>query len=99
MRPDRLILTTTFGVDPETLWRVLQRMPWHADTLLQLAEVYRHREGPLNRISVRSSLRYPLLQSTVKQWTTSHELFMPMSVPFSAHLVSRAGTIDSILIE
>ncbi|KAF8128178.1 transcriptional repressor TCF25-domain-containing protein [Boletus edulis] len=30
--------------DPETLWRVLQRMPWHADTLLQLAEVYRHRE-------------------------------------------------------
>ncbi|KAF9236917.1 transcriptional repressor TCF25-domain-containing protein [Melanogaster broomeanus] len=30
--------------DPETLWGVLQRMPWHADTLLQLAEVYRHRE-------------------------------------------------------
>ncbi|KIK76554.1 hypothetical protein PAXRUDRAFT_835310 [Paxillus rubicundulus Ve08.2h10] len=30
--------------DPETLWGVLQRMPWHADTLLQLAEVYRQRE-------------------------------------------------------
>ncbi|KAH7881864.1 transcriptional repressor TCF25-domain-containing protein [Phlebopus sp. FC_14] len=30
--------------DPEALWSVLQRMPWHADTLLQLAEVYRHRE-------------------------------------------------------
>ncbi|KAF8429387.1 transcription factor 25, partial [Boletus edulis BED1] len=30
--------------DPETLWQVLQRMPWHADMLLQLAEVYRHRE-------------------------------------------------------
>ncbi|KIJ58792.1 hypothetical protein HYDPIDRAFT_44335 [Hydnomerulius pinastri MD-312] len=31
--------------DPETLWGVLQRMPWHADTLLQLAEVYRYREA------------------------------------------------------
>lgn len=39
-------------VDPETLWRVLQRMPWHGDTLLQLAEVYRHREGMLNQIFV-----------------------------------------------
>ncbi|KAG2124676.1 transcriptional repressor TCF25-domain-containing protein [Suillus clintonianus] len=30
--------------DPEALWRVLQKLPWHGDTLLQLAEVYRHRE-------------------------------------------------------
>ncbi|KAG1838707.1 transcriptional repressor TCF25-domain-containing protein [Suillus subluteus] len=30
--------------DPETLWRVLQKLPWHGDTLLQLAEVYRHQE-------------------------------------------------------
>ncbi|OAX36036.1 DUF654-domain-containing protein [Rhizopogon vinicolor AM-OR11-026] len=30
--------------DPEALWRVLQKLPWHADTLLQLSEVYRHRE-------------------------------------------------------
>lgn len=30
--------------DPEALWRVLQKLPWHGDTLLQLAEVYRHQE-------------------------------------------------------
>ncbi|KZP07253.1 DUF654-domain-containing protein [Athelia psychrophila] len=30
--------------DPEAFWRILQKLPWHGDTLLQLAEVYRHRE-------------------------------------------------------
>ncbi|KAG2153469.1 transcriptional repressor TCF25-domain-containing protein [Suillus bovinus] len=30
--------------DPEALRGVLQRLPWHGDTLLQLAEVYRHQE-------------------------------------------------------
>ncbi|KAH7916643.1 transcriptional repressor TCF25-domain-containing protein [Hygrophoropsis aurantiaca] len=30
--------------DPEALWRVLQKLPWHVDTLLQLSEVFRHRE-------------------------------------------------------
>lgn len=30
--------------DPESLWKVLQKLPWHGDTLLQLAEVYRHQE-------------------------------------------------------
>ncbi|KAG1817527.1 transcriptional repressor TCF25-domain-containing protein [Suillus subaureus] len=30
--------------DPEALWKVLQKLPWHGDTLLQLAEVYRHQE-------------------------------------------------------
>ena len=49
MRCSRLVFTTMAGLDPETLWRVLQTTPWHADTLLQLAEVYRHREGPSNR--------------------------------------------------
>jgi hypothetical protein len=32
-------------VDPEGFWTLVQTLPWHADTLLQLAEVYRHREG------------------------------------------------------
>lgn len=31
--------------DPEAFWRILKKLPWHGDTLLQLAEVYRHREG------------------------------------------------------
>lgn len=84
--------------DPETLWRVLQRMPWHADTLLQLAEVYRHREGPLtSRLS--DILIIPIFQNTVRRWTTSHELFMPMSVPSSGRSVSLAEIIDWILIE
>lgn len=34
--------------DPEVFWRLLQKLPWHADTLLQLSEVYRHREGQRN---------------------------------------------------
>ncbi|KAL4080118.1 transcriptional repressor TCF25-domain-containing protein [Scleroderma yunnanense] len=29
---------------PEALWRVLQSLPWHADTLLQIGEVHRHHE-------------------------------------------------------
>ncbi|EIN04337.1 DUF654-domain-containing protein [Punctularia strigosozonata HHB-11173 SS5] len=30
--------------DPENFWRLLSKLPWHADTLLQLAEAYRYRE-------------------------------------------------------
>jgi Transcriptional repressor TCF25 len=33
--------------DPEAFWDLLTKLPWHADTLLQLSEVYRHREGML----------------------------------------------------
>ncbi|KAG5645371.1 hypothetical protein DXG03_006324 [Asterophora parasitica] len=29
---------------PDALWEVQRKLPWHADNLLQLAEVYRHRE-------------------------------------------------------
>ncbi|KAI6129363.1 transcriptional repressor TCF25-domain-containing protein [Pisolithus croceorrhizus] len=29
---------------PDALWGVLHALPWHADTLLQLGELYRHRE-------------------------------------------------------
>lgn len=31
--------------DPEGFYAILQHVPWHADTLLQLAELYSHREG------------------------------------------------------
>lgn len=31
--------------DPQALFDVLRMLPWHADTLLQISEVYRHREG------------------------------------------------------
>ncbi|KAI6044588.1 transcriptional repressor TCF25-domain-containing protein [Pisolithus marmoratus] len=30
---------------PDAMWEVLHTLPWHADTLLQLGELYRHREG------------------------------------------------------
>lgn len=32
-------------VDPEGFNHLLRAQPYHADTLLQLAEVYSHREG------------------------------------------------------
>ncbi|KAI6000815.1 transcriptional repressor TCF25-domain-containing protein [Pisolithus albus] len=32
------------GGAPDALWGVLRAFPWHADTLLQLGELYRHRE-------------------------------------------------------
>ena len=31
--------------DPEGFYTILQHVPWHVDTLLQLAEIYSHREG------------------------------------------------------
>lgn len=31
--------------DPQFFFNLLYEMPWHADTLLQIAEVFRHREG------------------------------------------------------
>lgn len=38
------IVNTKFS-DPQGLFNQLGQFPWHADTLLQIAEVYRHREG------------------------------------------------------
>ncbi|THH13849.1 hypothetical protein EW146_g6417 [Bondarzewia mesenterica] len=38
--------------DPEGFYGIIKQVPWHADTLLQLAELYSHREGtPLQRFS------------------------------------------------
>ncbi|KAF9501695.1 DUF654-domain-containing protein [Pleurotus eryngii] len=37
-------MQTVLSGDPEGFWNLLRHLPWHADTLLQLAEVYRHRE-------------------------------------------------------
>ena len=31
--------------DPQGFWDLLGALPWHADTLLQISEVYRHRDG------------------------------------------------------
>jgi hypothetical protein len=35
----------SFLLDPEGFYAILQKVPWHADTILQLAELYSHREG------------------------------------------------------
>jgi len=32
-------------IDPQGFWDLLGTLPWHADTLLQISEVYRHRDG------------------------------------------------------
>lgn len=39
------ILMRTVRLDPERFYKILTKLPWHADTLLQLSEVNRHREG------------------------------------------------------
>ena len=35
----------TLLLDPQGFWDLLGKSPWHADTLLQVSEVYRHRDG------------------------------------------------------
>lgn len=40
-----LLWRLRLSVDPENFWRILSKLPYHADTLLQLAEAYRYREG------------------------------------------------------
>ncbi|KAI0269358.1 transcriptional repressor TCF25-domain-containing protein [Gloeopeniophorella convolvens] len=37
-------MQTVLSGDPEGFYAILQRVPWHADTILQLAELYSHRE-------------------------------------------------------
>jgi hypothetical protein len=44
MHLEEIILLTCFE-DPQGFWDLLGTSPWHADTVLQVSEVYRHREG------------------------------------------------------
>ncbi|KAF8505409.1 DUF654-domain-containing protein [Russula emetica] len=37
-------MRTVLSGDPEGFYTILRQLPWHADTLLQLAELYIHRE-------------------------------------------------------
>ncbi|KAJ7039442.1 transcriptional repressor TCF25-domain-containing protein [Mycena alexandri] len=37
-------MTIVYSGDPNGFYGLLQKFPWHVDTLLQLAEVFRHRE-------------------------------------------------------
>ncbi|KAJ7049627.1 transcriptional repressor TCF25-domain-containing protein [Mycena amicta] len=37
-------MTVVYSGDPNGFYSLLQQFPWHGDTLLQLAEVFRHRE-------------------------------------------------------
>ncbi|KAF7329293.1 hypothetical protein MKEN_00190300 [Mycena kentingensis (nom. inval.)] len=41
----RAFMQVVYSGDPNGFYSLLQQFPWHGDTLLQLAEVYRHREG------------------------------------------------------
>ncbi|KAG7092016.1 hypothetical protein E1B28_008399 [Marasmius oreades] len=40
----KVFLRTVLSGDPQGFYDLLYRNPWHADTLLQLSEVYRHRD-------------------------------------------------------
>ncbi|KAJ8080199.1 hypothetical protein PM082_017029 [Marasmius tenuissimus] len=40
----KVFLRTVFSGDPQGFYDLLYRTSWHADTLLQLSEVYRHRD-------------------------------------------------------
>ncbi|KAL5488434.1 hypothetical protein ACEPAI_6552 [Sanghuangporus weigelae] len=40
----KAFISAVMSGDPERLYRILSKLPWHADTLLQISEVYRHRE-------------------------------------------------------
>ncbi|KAG6811785.1 hypothetical protein H0H92_005855 [Tricholoma furcatifolium] len=40
----KLFIQAVMSGHPDALWEVQRKLPWHADNLLQLAEVSRHRE-------------------------------------------------------
>ncbi|KAK2465838.1 hypothetical protein APHAL10511_001479 [Amanita phalloides] len=40
----KAFMATVMSGDPQGFWNLLGKLPWHADTLLQIAEIYRHRE-------------------------------------------------------
>lgn len=46
----RRIQLTDQCLDPQGFYSLLKILPWHADTLLQLSEVYYHREGKTTSI-------------------------------------------------
>lgn len=51
-----------FFVDPQGFWDLLGKLPWHADTLQQVAEVYRHREGNFDRfVRINAQINEPIL--------------------------------------
>jgi len=58
-------LSVTFNLtdhpsDPEGFYAILWHVPWHADTLLQLAELYSHREGqPFDSTDLRLIVECP----------------------------------------
>ena len=57
VRNRSLLCLMPLSLDPEGFYDILRQVPWHADTLLQLAELYSHREGQalpllLNLISI-----------------------------------------------
>lgn len=55
--------------DPQGFWNLLEKLPWHADTLLQVAEVHRHREGIVIPCSYRQSPFLTSIQNGRRQWT------------------------------
>ena len=84
---------------PEALWQVLQGMPWHADTTLQLAEVSSSQRSAHLDFCMFVLTHVCSSHSTVKWSTMCPELCTPMSMPSSACSVLRTGITDSVLVE
>ena len=49
---DGTVSLTCFEIDPQGFWDLLGTLPWHADTILQVSEVYRHREGNFTNFGI-----------------------------------------------
>lgn len=60
-------------LDPQGFWDLLGTLPWHADTLLQISEVYRHRDGEC--IHSRVSIATDIPQSTRRLLILSTERY------------------------
>ncbi|TDL17622.1 DUF654-domain-containing protein, partial [Rickenella mellea] len=55
--------------DPEQFWRILSKLPWHADTLLQMSEVFRHREEHAQSVDYLNRALYTYERSFIGAFT------------------------------
>ena len=65
----KAFMDTVLSGDPQGFWDLLGTSPWHADTLLQVSEVYRHREGKLSFFCyiLQDHLNFYIFKNTHKQ--------------------------------
>lgn len=79
--------------DPEGLFQILRTFPYHADTLLQLSEVYHHREGLISHLLVPQILidSRPIPQNTAPRRSSLIVQCSHMNVHLLVLSTSRVG--------